>query len=162
MVFAFLLGSLLVVPGSSQQAFGGVKPPSFGQGPVPFALLRQSWSDDVDNHRTLTLSSRYSPDGSLLISDGSRAEGGNAIRAFFGKIFERFDVAVVTASSLTGESGELAYDSGSYTETLKDRASQAVLTYRGSYLTIYRRINLQWLIVQQAFTEVQPTGGSPR
>jgi ketosteroid isomerase-like protein len=146
---AFLL-SLACSPLHAQTTF---TPPVFGKGPVPFALLRQSWIEDFEARRVFSAAGHYSPDADLLRADGNHVEGLAGIRHFYSSIFDHFDCSINLISKVTSESNELAYDSGSYKELLTDRATHQVLGYHGDYLTIYRHFGLQWLIVQQAFTQ---------
>jgi ketosteroid isomerase-like protein len=51
-------------------------------------------------------------------------------------------------------SGELAYDSGDYSETVTSVKDGTRTAIRGDYLTIYKRgADKKWLIVQQVWTE---------
>ena len=131
-------------------------PPVFGKGPVPFALLRQSWIEDLEGHRLLASLSHYAPDADFLSADGNHAGGTKAIRELYSTVFARFDASIQMTSRVTSASGDLAYDSGSYTERITLRDTHQVLDYHGDYLTIYRHLGLQWLIVQQAFTQAAP------
>ena len=149
--------ALAVAPAPAQSAT-----PIFGKGPVPFALLRQSWIEDLEAHRLLSSLAHYTPDADFLEPDGQHAEGIAAIRQMYTTVFERFNSHIHFASRVTGTSGDLAYDSGSYVEDLTDRATQARLHLEGDYLTIYHRFGLQWLIVQQAFTEAPPAAPSAK
>ncbi len=147
---------MLVVPGAWAQSFTPAAP-VFGKGPVPFALLRQAWIEDLEAQRLLSSAGHYAPDASVLSPDGNHVEGATAIRQFYTALFSGSDVAVALTSRVTSESGELAYDSGGYIEDLTDRATHSINHVHGDYLTVYRRSGLQWLIVQQAFT-IAPAG----
>ena len=132
----------------------------FGKGSVPFALLRQSWIEDLEAHRLLASLGRYAPDADFLSGDGGHAEGTAAIRQLYSFVFDHFDASIAMTSRVTSQSGDLAYDSGSYTEQITDRTTHKVTPVHGDYLTIYRHLGLQWLIVQQAFTQA-PAGVNP-
>ena len=135
-------------------------PPLLAKGPIPFSLLRQSWIEDLEAHRLLSSIGHYSPDADFLSGDGSHAEGLAAIRQLYSSVFERFDAAITMTSRVTSQSGDLAYDSGSYSEQITDRISHQALSLHGDYLTVYRRLGLQWLIVQQAFTQASDAPGT--
>ena len=130
--------------------------PVLGKGPVPFALLRQSWIEDLEGHRLLSSLGHYAPDADFLSADGNHAGGTAAIRQLYSTVFAQFDASIQMISRVTSESGDLAYDSGSYTERITLHEGHKVLDYHGDYLTIYRHLGLQWLIVQQAFTQAAP------
>jgi len=56
-------------------------------------------------------------------------------------------------------SGDLAYDSGDFQETLTTIATGAKVTSKGSYIIIYRRQPRgDWQIVQQVWTGTPPAG----
>jgi ketosteroid isomerase-like protein len=68
----------------------------------------------------------------------------------------------LTFTSLRVEtSGDMAYDSGTFQETLVFRESGKRLKSTGSYLTVYRRgKDGAWLIVEQAWTGTPVEMGS--
>ena len=150
---AFFTALLLASATLMAHAQAGAPFPVFGKGPVPFALLRQSWIEDQEARRLLSAIGHYSPDADFLSADGSHAEGTAAIRQLYGSVFDCCNATIQMTSRVTSASGDLAYDSGSYTEQITNRVSHAVTSVRGDYLTIYRHFGLQWLIVQQAFTQ---------
>jgi ketosteroid isomerase-like protein len=56
-------------------------------------------------------------------------------------------------------SGDLAYDSGDFQETLTNTATGAKIASKGSYIIIFKRqLGGNWQIVQQVFTGVPPPG----
>jgi ketosteroid isomerase-like protein len=79
--------------------------------------------------------------------------GRAAIRQVFQTITATFDSDPVFTSQRAEMSGDLAYDSGTFRETLITRATGKRQESTGSYLTVYRR-NKEggWLIVQQVWT----------
>jgi ketosteroid isomerase-like protein len=56
-------------------------------------------------------------------------------------------------------SGDLAYDSGDFEESLTTIATGAKITPKGSYIFIFKRQpNSSWQIVQQVWTGTPPPG----
>jgi ketosteroid isomerase-like protein len=66
----------------------------------------------------------------------------------------------LTLNSLNLEtSGDLAYDSGDFQETLTTIATGARLTSKGSYIIIFKRQpNGSWQIIQHVWTGTAPPG----
>ncbi len=150
---------LLWVPWASAQ-FGT---PALERGKAPIALLRQSLIEDVEAQRLLASVSRYSPDATFMDQDGTHADGIAAIRELYAAVFSQATAQIQMNSRTSGESGELAYDSGAWVETLTDKKTHVATTSHGDYLTIYRRMGLnRWLIVQQAWTASQAMGAAGR
>jgi ketosteroid isomerase-like protein len=56
-------------------------------------------------------------------------------------------------------SGDLAYDSGDFQETLTITATGAKITSKGSYIIVFKRQpSGSWQIVQQVWTGTPPPG----
>ena len=119
----------------------------------PFQKLRQEWTQDLHEKRVEASTALYSPDGVFIQPDGTRVKGSAAIHNLYQKITSTFDSDLNFSSERVEISGNLAYDSGTYTETLVTRATGKSMLTKGSYLTVYRRgKNGNWKIVEQAWT----------
>ena len=95
----------------------------------------------------------YAADGEFIQPDGGRIHGTNAIRRLYETITVTFDSSLVFDSQRVETSGDLAYDSGTYRETLIVRANGKRQQSQGSYLTVYRRNSSgTWLIVEQVWS----------
>jgi ketosteroid isomerase-like protein len=92
----------------------------------------------------------YAPDAAFIQPDGARVKGSAAIRRLYEKVTSTFDSNLNFLSERVEISGDLAYDSGTYTETLVTRTTHKSILSKGSYLTIYRRgKDGNWKIVEQ-------------
>ena len=70
-----------------------------------------------------------------------------------------FNSDLVLHSQNLETSGDLAYDSGDFQESLTTIATGAKISSKGSYILIFKRQpNGAWLIVQQVFTGTPPAG----
>jgi len=70
-----------------------------------------------------------------------------------------FDSNLTLHSQNLEASGDLAYDSGDFQESLTNIATGAKITSKGSYIIIFKRQPPgNWQIVQQVFTGVPPPG----
>lgn len=151
----FLLMLLLAfqVPGAAKPA------PATDQD--PFAALRDQWAKDLKGKFIDDSLAQYAADADF-ISDAGRTHGAAALRQLFTTVTKEFDSDLGFDSERIEVSGELAYDSGTYKETLKNRATGTLQTMMGDYLTVYRRTkapngNAVWLIVEQVWM-----GGEPK
>jgi ketosteroid isomerase-like protein len=118
-----------------------------------FAELRQQWVRNLHDKNIAASVAEYAPDAEFIQPDGSRVRGAAAIRKLYETITSTFDSALVFDSQRVDLSGNLAYDSGTYRETLIVRASGKPQLSAGSYLTVYHRNAAgAWLIVEQAWT----------
>jgi ketosteroid isomerase-like protein len=116
----------------------------------PFEKLRQEWVRDLHEKRVEASTALYAPHAVFIQPDGARVKGSAAIRRLYEKVTSTFDSSLNFSSDRVEISGELAYDSGTYTETLLTRATHKSILSQGSYLTIYRRgKDGNWRIVQQ-------------
>jgi ketosteroid isomerase-like protein len=126
-----------------------------------FGRLREDWARNLHEKRVDASLAEYATDGEFLQPDGEQVKGTAALRHLFETITKTFDSNLKFTSSRVEASGDLAYDSGTYRETLVTRASGKRQEMRGSYLTVYRRGNDgAWLIVEQAWTGGPAEGGS--
>ena len=125
--------------------------------PDPFAGLRTQWEQDLHAKRIDDAVAQYAADADF-ISDAGRTHGTAAIRELYKNITSTFDSDLTFISQKVEISGDLAYDSGTYKETLVTRASGKTQHMAGDYLTVYRRTkvgthgNAVWLIVEQVWT----------
>lgn len=122
----------------------------------PFAALRDQWIKDLHAKQIDDSLAQYAPDADF-ISDNGRTHGMAALRQLFTTITSTLDSDLAFTSLRIEVSGDLAYDSGTYKETLLNRATGKTQNIAGDYLTVYRRTkapngNAVWLIVEQIWT----------
>jgi ketosteroid isomerase-like protein len=123
----------------------------------PFVGLRNQWASDLHAKHIEDSLAQYAADADF-VSDAGRAHGTDALRSLFQNVTATLDSDLTFTSERVEVSGDLAYDSGTYTETLVTRATGTVQHLAGSYLTVYRRTNVggsgnaMWLIVEQVWT----------
>jgi ketosteroid isomerase-like protein len=122
----------------------------------PFAALRDQWAQDLHSKQVEDSLAQYAPDADF-ISDVGRTHGMAALRQLFTTITSTMDSDLTFTSRRVEISGDLAYDSGTYTENLTTRATGKTQHMAGDYLTVYHRTkaangNAVWLIVEQVWT----------
>jgi ketosteroid isomerase-like protein len=111
-----------------------------------FGQLREQWAQNLREKRIEASVAEYTADGEFIQPDGGRIQGTDALRKLYETITATFESDLVFDSKRIETSGDLAYDSGTYRETLILRANGKQQQSQGSYLTIYR------LIVEQVWT----------
>lgn len=115
-----------------------------------FAELRDQWARNLHSKLIEASVAEYAEDADFIDPTGNRVHGRAAIRQLFQNITAAFDSDPVFTSQRVEKSGDLAYDSGTFRETLITRATGKRQESTGSYLTVYRRSKEGgWLIVQQ-------------
>ena len=129
--------------------------------PDSFEQLRQEWTQYLHAKRVDACVALYAPAAVFIQPDGSRVEGTTALRQLYRKVTSTFDSSLVFSSERVETSGNLAYDSGTYTETLIIRTTGKSMQMKGSYLTIYRKgKDASWKIVEQMWTGMAGNGQS--
>jgi ketosteroid isomerase-like protein len=126
---------------------------------VALAKIREAWVADLRSKKLEPILKFYAADAVFLQPSGERIPGSAALRTLFQNVMATFDSDLTLHSQNLEASGDLAYDSGDYQETLTTIATGAKIASKGSYIIIYRRQpNRDWLIVQQVWTGTPPAG----
>jgi ketosteroid isomerase-like protein len=123
------------------------------------AKLRETWVQDLRTKQLEPILNLYAPDAAFLQPDGERIVGSAALRTLFQTIMASFNSDLTLHSQNLEASGDLAYDSGDFQETLTNIATGAKISSKGSYVIIYKRqANGSWQIVQHVWTGTPPPG----
>jgi ketosteroid isomerase-like protein len=126
---------------------------------VTLAKIREAWVYDLRTKQLEPILKFYAPDAVFLQPNGERITGSAALRNLFQTIMATFHSDLTLHSQNLEKSGDLAYDSGDFQETLTTIATGAKITSKGSYIIIFKRQpNGSWQIVQQVFTGTPPPG----
>jgi ketosteroid isomerase-like protein len=121
--------------------------------------MREDWVRDLRTKQLEPILAFYAPDAVFLQPTGERITGAAALRALFQNIMATFNSDLVLHNQNFETSGDLAYDSGDFEETLSTIATGAKMTSKGSYIIIYKRQpNGGWQIVQHAWMGTPPAG----
>jgi uncharacterized protein (TIGR02246 family) len=96
----------------------------------------------------------YAPDAVFLTGTGDRISGRAAIRALFKSAMAAHTSDLTPRSLVTEVSGNLAYDSGEYSETITPASGVASSELKGNYLIVFKRQrNGKWLIIEHMWTD---------
>jgi ketosteroid isomerase-like protein len=126
---------------------------------LTLAKIREAWVQDLRAKKLEPILKFYAPDAVFLQPSGERITGSAAIRTLFQSIMSTFNSDLTLQSQNLETSGDLAYDSGDFQETLTNVATGAKIRSKGSYITIFKRQpNGSWQIVQQVWTGSPPPG----
>ena len=126
---------------------------------VTLAKNREAWVHDLRTKQLESILKFYAQDAVFLQPTGERITGSAALRTLFQTIMATFNSDLTLHSQNLETSGDLAYDSGDFQETLTTIATGAKITAKGSYIIIFKRQpSGSWLIVQQVWTGTPPPG----
>jgi ketosteroid isomerase-like protein len=88
-----------------------------------FAQLREQWTQNLREKKIEASLAEYAADAEFIQPDGGRVRGTDALHKLYETITATFDSDLVFDSQRVETSGHLAYDSGTYRETLIARAN---------------------------------------
>jgi ketosteroid isomerase-like protein len=126
---------------------------------VTLAGIREAWVKDLRTKQLEPILKFYAPDAVFLQPTGERITGSTALRTLFQTIMATFDSDLTLHSQNLETSGDLAYDSGDFQETLTTIATGAKISAKGSYIIIFKRQpSGSWQIVQHVWTGAPPPG----
>lgn len=96
----------------------------------------------------------YAPDAVFLTGTGDRFSGREAIRAVFKTAMQGHTSDLTPRSLVTEVSGNLAYDSGDYLETIIPASGVAKTELKGNYVIVFKRQpSGKWLIIEHVWTD---------
>jgi uncharacterized protein (TIGR02246 family) len=123
------------------------------------AKIRDAWVQDLRTKQLEPILKFYASDAVFLQPNGDRITGSTALRALFQNIMATFNSDLTLHSQNLETSGDLAYDSGEFQETLTSIATGAKITSKGSYIMIFKRApDGGWKIIQHAWMGTPPPG----
>ncbi|HSY32963.1 MAG TPA: DUF4440 domain-containing protein [Verrucomicrobiae bacterium] len=152
--------TFLVVVGTVASAFS----PAADAAPqastiAAIAKIREAWIQDLRTKQLEPILKFYASDAVFLQPNGDRITGSPALRTLFQNIMATFNSDLTLHSQNLETSGDLAYDSGEFQETLTTIATGAKITSKGSYIMIFKRQpGGGWKIIQHAWMGTPPPG----
>jgi ketosteroid isomerase-like protein len=152
---AFVALATIVAPIFSPTATAVPQPSTL----LALTKIREAWVQDLRTKQLESILKFYAPDAVFLQPTGERITGSTALRTLFQTIMATFNSDLTLHSQNLETSGDLAYDSGEFEESLTTIATGAKITSKGSYIFIFKRQpNSSWQIVQQVWTGTPPPG----
>jgi uncharacterized protein (TIGR02246 family) len=116
--------------------------------------VRDQWAKDWNGKQLDHIATLYAPNADFLSSNGARYSGVPAIRDYFKSVLAKNTPSITMRSATLEVSGDLAFDSGTYDETVVTGTKSRAL--HGNYLMVLRRQNGKWLIAEQMWSEAAP------
>ena len=121
------------------------------------AQVREEWVKDLHDKQLDRFVMLYTVDAAFLQPNGERIAGRPAIQELTRKVMGIYTSNLVFHSITVEHSGDLAYDSGDFRETLLKLSDGSTTEGKGNYLMVFRRQpDGKWLIAQQVWTESAP------
>ena len=124
--------------------FSTASPPAATAAPqtstvAAIAKIRDAWVQDLRTKQLEPILKFYASDAVFLQPNGDRITGSAALRALFQNIMATFNSDLTLHSQNLETSGDLAYDSGDFQETLTTIATGAKINSKGCYIMILKR-----------------------
>jgi len=121
------------------------------------AALSDAWAAAWSAKDLDAIVGLYAPEPVFLANSGERWTGIDEITTNFAMGLSEFTPKLSLHSVRSLCSGNLAFDSGTYDETITGRQSGAAGQVSGNYLFVFQRQKTgEWKILEQTFTQYDP------
>lgn len=122
---------------------------SAGQtGSKEIASISELWAREWSARHPETVLALYADDAVFYAPDRGRVSGRAAINDLFNLMQGMVIPSIAMHSTRSQIAGALAYDSGTFEETLTMKADGSKQNYHGTYLIVLRREAGKWLIIE--------------
>jgi ketosteroid isomerase-like protein len=124
---------------------------------TPVTDISQQWAGYWNAKNLDSVMTLYAPEPTFMPTIGEAWVGATSIRKSFADVLAVYDPHIVLHSLKSETSGMLAYDSGSYDETIAPVKGGAPIQVNGSYLFLFQKQKHGgWKILEQTWTEREP------
>ena len=124
---------------------------------TPVQDISQQWAGYWNAKNLKAVMTLYAPTPVFLPTSGDRWEGVPSIRKHFAEALKQYDPRLTMQSVVSGASGNLAYDSGTYDEILAPAKGGKQIHAKGNYLFLFQKQHRGgWKILEQTWTEFDP------
>jgi uncharacterized protein (TIGR02246 family) len=118
--------------------------------------LSTEWAADWSSKNLEAVMKLYAPEPVFLPTVGAGWEGTDSIRKSFAGILAIYSPHIVLHSSKSQTSGDLAFDSGTYDETITPVKGGKPIPAKGGYLFVFQKQkDGGWKILEQTWTELE-------
>lgn len=122
---------------------------------TPVQDISQQWAGYWNAKNLRAVMTLYAPAPVFLPTAGDRWEGTPSIRKHFAEALKQFDPRLNLTSVVSGASGNLAYDSGTFDEILAPAKGGKQIHARGNYLFLFvKQRRTGWKILEQTWTQL--------
>jgi uncharacterized protein (TIGR02246 family) len=123
----------------------------------PYSALSDEWAADWSAKKLDAVMALYAPDAEFMPGFTESWVGTATIRKNFAGMLAQYTTDLHLHSMRCAASGDLAYDSGVYDETITQLKDGKVIRPRGNYLFVFQRQkNGEWKILEQTWTLFGP------
>ena len=143
-------------PPNARQSSGPASKKPLPRSPLETKLSRVcgQWAGYWRQKKLDDVVALYAPDAVFLTGTGDRFSGREAIRAIFKTAMGGHTSDLTPRSLVTEVSGNLAYDSGDYLETIIPVSGVARKELKGNYVIVFKRQPTgRWLIIEHVWTD---------
>ena len=124
---------------------------------TPVTDISQQWAGYWNAKNLDAVMTLYAPEPTFMPTVGEAWVGTTSIRREFAGVLAVYDPHIVLHSLRSESSGTLAYDSGTYDETVAPVKGGAPIQASGSYLFLFQKQKHGgWKILEQTWTEREP------
>jgi uncharacterized protein (TIGR02246 family) len=121
---------------------------------TPVTDISQQWAGYWNAKNLNAVMTLYAPEPVFHPTIGETWSGADAIRKGFAGVLKTYDPDIALHSTRSETSGTLAYDSGTYDETIAPVKGGAAIKAHGSYLFLFQKQKHGgWKILEQTWTE---------
>ena len=123
----------------------------------------KKWNDQFKSKDLEGLLSHYAEDAYFMAPGAPAADGATAIRKAYaeGLNDKNFDINFASHKIDVAASGDLAYARGHFSEKYTDPKTDQVMSYTGSYITVYKKqADGSWKAVED-FAAAEPGSEKP-
>jgi|SRR5580704_18368374 uncharacterized protein (TIGR02246 family) len=118
--------------------------------------LSAEWASDWSAKKLDAVMTLYAPEPVFLPTVGLRWVGLGMIRKNFGQLLAEYNPHIALHSINADSSNNLAYDSGTYEETITPVKNGRAITTKGAYLFVFQRQkDGDWKILEQTWTDFE-------
>lgn len=124
---------------------------------TPVTDISQQWAGYWNAKNLNAVMTLYAPEPLFHPAVGGTWEGTASIRKNFAGLLKDYDPDIALHSERSQTSGTLAYDSGTYDETVARVKGGEPIKAQGSYLFLFQKQKRGgWKILEQIWTEREP------
>jgi len=124
---------------------------------TPVTDISQQWAGYWNAKNLDSVMTLYAPEPAFMPTIGEAWVGTTSIRKEFAGVLEVYDPHIVLHSLKSETSDTLAYDSGTYDETVAPVKGGASIQASGTYLFLFQKQKHGgWKILEQTWTEREP------
>ena len=119
-----------------------------------YVAVGAAWADAWSAKNLDAVMALYAPDAEFMPGSVPSWVGTAVIRKNFSGMLAQYSADLRLHSARIEASGHLAFDSGTYDETITEVKTGKVIHPRGDYLFVFRRQkNGEWKILEQTWTQ---------